>query len=148
MRTYPNITDEALHLTGTQFILNTLASGKEGDEWKQTAEDCKDETIKLFKACSEQELNWCDYLFSKGSMLGLNADILKSYVKYITNIRMRALNLDILYPDNLTNPVPWMNNWLVTDNVQVAPQETEISSYLVGQIDSTIEVDDFDDMEL
>lgn len=140
--------DEALHLTGTQFILNTLASGKEGELWYRVADDSKDAVIELFKKCSEQELDWCDYLFSKGSMLGLNNDILKDYVKYITNVRMDALNLPKLYPNNLTNPVPWMNNWLISDHLQVAPQETEISSYLVGQIDSTISNDDFSDMEL
>jgi ribonucleoside-diphosphate reductase beta chain len=47
-----------------------------------------------------------------------------------------------------TNPIPWINNWLASDNVQVAPQEAEISSYLVGQIDSKIESEELSDFEL
>ena len=74
-------------------------------------------------------------------MVGLNKEILLQYVKYITNQRMQALNLPILYPDYKQNPIPWINAWLSSDNVQVAPQETEISSYLVGQIDAEIDID-------
>lgn len=139
--------DEALHLTGTQFVLNTLASGAEGDMFKEIAFQKKDECIELFRESANQELDWVDYLFSEGSMLGLNSNILKEYVKYITNIRMKALNLDSIYPDSINNPVPWMTNWLVSDNVQVAPQEVEISSYLVGQLDSNID-DSITDFEL
>lgn len=81
-------------------------------------------------------------------MIGLNAEILKEYVEYITNIRIRALGFDDLYPGRNANPLPWMNAWLVSDNVQVAPQEAEISSYLVGAIDSDMDDADFDDFDL
>jgi ribonucleoside-diphosphate reductase beta chain len=55
--------------------------------------------------------------------------------------------LDAIFP-TLQNPLPWINAWLVSDNVQVAPQEAEISSYLVGAIDSEVDIDDFSDFEL
>ncbi|HDL4123733.1 TPA: ribonucleotide-diphosphate reductase subunit beta, partial [Mannheimia haemolytica] len=45
-------------------------------------------------------------------------------------------------------PIPWINAWLVSDNVQVAPQEVEVSSYLVGQIDAKVDSRDFGDFEL
>jgi ribonucleoside-diphosphate reductase beta chain len=80
-------------------------------------------------------------------MIGLNAGILKDYVEYITNTRIRAVKLDPIF-EQKSNPLPWMNNWLVSDNVQVAPQESEISSYLVGQVDSTVGKDDFNDFAL
>jgi ribonucleoside-diphosphate reductase beta chain len=80
-------------------------------------------------------------------MVGLNADILKSYVEYITNIRLRAVGFKDIYADK-GNPLPWMSSWLVSDNVQVAPQETEISSYLIGQVDAEVSADDFGDMQL
>ncbi|MFC2501312.1 MAG: ribonucleotide-diphosphate reductase subunit beta, partial [Haemophilus parainfluenzae] len=101
----------------------------------------------LFLAAAEQEKDWADYLFKDGSMIGLNRDILVQYVEYITNIRMQAVGLPLPFGAR-SNPIPWINAWLVSDNVQVAPQEVEVSSYLVGQIDSKVDTKDFDDFDL
>jgi len=87
-------------------------------------------------------------LFKDGSMIGLNKDILCQYIEYITNLRMETVGLPAAFPNSKSNPIPWINTWLSSDNVQVAPQETEISSYLVGQIDSDLSDSDFDDFEL
>ena len=81
-------------------------------------------------------------------MLGLNEKILCQYVEYITNARMRTLGLPPLFADANVNPIPWINNWLSSDNKQVAPQEGEITSYLVGNIDSDLSDSNFDDFEL
>lgn len=80
-------------------------------------------------------------------MIGLNKDILCQYVEYITNIRMQAVGLKLPF-EARSNPIPWINAWLVSDNVQVAPQEVEVSSYLVGQIDAEVNTDDLSDFEL
>ncbi|MGD8122671.1 class Ia ribonucleoside-diphosphate reductase subunit beta [Vibrio sp. TRT 2004] len=140
--------DEALHLTGTQHMINLLRNGQDDFSFMQIAEECKQECFDLFKAAAEQEKEWAEYLFKDGSMIGLNKDILCQYVEYITNIRMQAVGLDAAYPEATSNPIPWINAWLSSDNVQVAPQEAEISSYLVGQIDSDVRADDFKDFEL
>ncbi|WP_019673399.1 class Ia ribonucleoside-diphosphate reductase subunit beta [Psychrobacter lutiphocae] len=140
--------DEALHLTSTQHMLNIMASGKDDPEMVQIAKDCYEDSIDIFRKAAEQEKDWAGYLFKDGSMIGLNKDILCQYVEYITNLRMEAVGLPALFPDSRTNPIPWINTWLSSDNVQVAPQETEISSYLVGQIDSDLSDADFDDFEL
>ncbi|MFV0574681.1 MAG: class Ia ribonucleoside-diphosphate reductase subunit beta [Vibrio sp.] len=140
--------DEALHLTGTQHMLNILRNGQDDFSFMQIAEEAKQECFDLFKAAAEQEKEWAEYLFKDGSMIGLNKDILCQYVEYITNIRMQAVGLDAAYPNATSNPIPWINAWLSSDNVQVAPQEAEISSYLVGQIDNEIGADDFGDFEL
>ena len=140
--------DEALHLTGTQHMLNILRNGQDDFSFMQIAEDCKQDCFDLFKEAAEQEKEWAEYLFKDGSMIGLNKDILCQYVEYITNIRMQAVGLEMAYPKATSNPIPWINAWLSSDNVQVAPQETEISSYLVGQIDNEISADDFGDFEL
>ena len=81
-------------------------------------------------------------------MIGLNYNILSHYVEYITNLRMNAVGLEPIFPSATQNPIPWINAWLVSDNVQVAPQEVEVSSYLVGQIDSEVKVEDLGDFEL
>ena len=139
--------DEALHLTGTQHILNNWASGKDDPEMQEISEQLSEEGRQIFLDVVEQEKEWADYLFKDGSMIGLNAQILNQYIEYISNQRMTAIGFDAPF-DVKSNPLPWMNAYLVSDNVQVAPQETEISSYLVGQVDSAVAVDDFDDFDL
>ena len=139
--------DEALHLTGTQFMINTLRSGEDDPEMAEIAKECEQDCYDLFLQAANQEKEWAEYLFEGGSMIGLNKDILCQYVEYITNIRMQAVGLKLPF-EVKSNPIPWINNWLVSDNVQVAPQEAEMSSYLVGQIDSEISEDDLSDFSL
>ena len=140
--------DEALHLTSTQHMLNILRSGDDDPEMAIVAREAQQECFDLFKRAAEQEKEWAGYLFKDGSMIGLNKDILSQYVEYITNIRMQAVGLEPAFEGNKQNPIPWINAWLSSDNVQVAPQEVEISSYLIGQIDSEVNPDDFDEFDL
>jgi len=141
--------DEALHLTGTQHMINLMRDGKDDPDMKKIAKECESEVIQMFKDAAKQEKEWAEYLFRDGSMIGLNAEILKQYLEYITNVRMSALNMKPIFKQN-TNPLPWLNHWLDSDNVQVAPQETEITSYLVSAIDNTMssEDEDFSDFKL
>lgn len=139
--------DEALHLTGTQFMLNTLKSGEDDAEMADIIRECEPLAYDLFVSAANQEKEWADYLFQNGSMIGLNKEILCQYIEYITNIRMQAVGLALPFATR-SNPIPWINNWLVSDNVQVAPQEAEMSSYLVGQIDSQLTGDDLSEFEL
>jgi len=141
--------DEALHLAGTQHMLNLMRDGKDDSDMQAIAIECEAEVIQMFKDAANQEKEWAEYLFRDGSMIGLNAQILKQYLEYITNIRMSALNMQPIF-EQTTNPLPWLNHWLDSDNVQVAPQETEITSYLVSAIDNTIdsEDEDFSDFKL
>ena len=139
--------DEALHLTGTQHILNNWMSGKDDPEMQEIATELRDQGKQIFLDVVEQEKEWAQYLFKDGSMIGLNAQILNQYIEYISNQRLTAIGFEAPF-DIKSNPLPWMNAYLVSDNVQVAPQETEISSYLVGQVDSSVSSDDFDDFDL
>jgi ribonucleoside-diphosphate reductase beta chain len=135
--------DEALHLVGTQHMLNLMGSGKDDPDMQKIAQESKDEVIDMFKEACEQEKEWAEYLFRDGSMIGLNAEILKQYLEYITNIRMNALGLKPIFEERV-NPLPWINHWLDSDSVQVAPQETEITAYLVSAIDNNMAIDDAD----
>lgn len=139
--------DENLHLSSTQHIINLWARGKDDPEMAEIAEELKDEARQIFINATNQEKEWADYLFKNGSMIGLNKEILCEYVEYIAGMRMRAIGLDSPYQSK-SNPLPWMDNYLQSDNVQVAPQEAELQSYLVGQIDSTVSSADFDDFDL
>ncbi|MCY9861092.1 ribonucleotide-diphosphate reductase subunit beta [Vibrio coralliirubri] len=140
--------DEALHLSGTQHMINLLRNGMDDFSFMQIAEELKEDCIKIFTDAAEQEKEWAEYLFKDGSMIGLNKNILCNYVEYITNIRMEAVGLPAPYKNSTSNPIPWINAWLSSDNVQVAPQETEISSYLVGQVDSNVSSSDFNGFSL
>ncbi|MBP8226467.1 MAG: ribonucleotide-diphosphate reductase subunit beta [Pararheinheimera sp.] len=139
--------DEALHLTGTQHMLNIMAAGEDDPEMAEIAKECEEEAYAIFRKAAEQEKDWAEFLFKDGSMIGLNKDILCQYVEYITNNRMQAVGLKPIF-GTTQNPIPWINAWLVSDNVQVAPQESEISSYLVGQIDNEMDGADFGDFDL
>jgi len=130
--------DEALHLSGTQHVIHLMKSGEDDEEFRDIAKECEPEVYEMFKDAAQQEKDWARYLFKDGSMIGLNTYILSQYVEYITNTRMNAVGLDMLF-DVKQNPLPWMSSWLVSSNVQVAPQEAEIGSYLSGAIDSNVE---------
>jgi ribonucleoside-diphosphate reductase beta chain len=139
--------DENIHLTSTQHILNLWIKGKDDPEMAEIAKECEQEAKDIFLLAVEQEKEWARYLFKDGSMLGLNEEILSQYVEYIANQRMSAIGMG--QPFNVSsNPLPWMNNYLASDNVQVAPQEAEISSYLTGQIDSEVASAEFEEFEL
>lgn len=140
--------DEALHLTSTQHMINLMRTGQDDPEMAQVAAELEGDCFEIFKRAAQQEKEWAEYLFKDGSMIGLNKDILSQYVEYITNLRMKAVGLQPAFPQATQNPIPWINAWLSSDNVQVAPQEVEVSSYLVGQIDAEVDADDLGDFEL
>ena len=139
--------DEALHLTGTQHMLNLMRSGQDDPEMAEIAKECEHECWGMFIDAAEQEKQWAEYLFKDGSMIGLNKTILCNYVEYITDLRMSAVGLLPVFGVK-ANPIPWINSWLSSDNVQVAPQEVELTSYLTGALDSEVKADDFSDMEI
>ncbi|MCR3754918.1 MAG: ribonucleoside-diphosphate reductase 1 subunit beta [Candidatus Westeberhardia cardiocondylae] len=137
--------DESLHLSGTQHMLNLLRMYDV--DIKEIFLECQKEFFDIFLVAANQEKDWADYLFHDGSMIGLNKDILIQYIEYITNIRMQAIGLDCIF-DVVSNPIPWIDSWLFSDNVQVAPQEVEASSYLINQINSEIDYDNLSKFKL
>lgn len=136
--------DEALHLSGTQYILREMQNGGEGPLMAKVAKDCEEEAGKLFLDAAQQEKDWATFLFQHGAMLGLNAEILGDYVDYITDQRMRAAGLPSIIEKTLKNPIPWINKWLSSSNVQISPQEKETLQYLSGQVNTNIGDEDFD----
>ena len=141
--------DEALHLVGTQYMINDTIKNPPDELWAEVVSD-KEFMAELTAITAEvvqQEKDWGKYLFKDGTMIGLNYNIIEQYIDYIATQKCRAIGFEPPVVQ-LINPVPWMNSWLSSDNVQVAPQETEITSYLVGQIDSAVSQTDLSDLEL
>lgn len=121
--------DENLHLASTQALLKILP--KDDPDFARIAEETREDSIKLFRDAVDQEKQWAQYLFSGGSMIGLNYQVLADYVEWIANKRMTAAGLPTLYKTG-ANPLPWTQKWIAGSDVQVAPQEVELSSYTIG----------------
>lgn len=126
--------DEALHKTSTTWMLNTLASGAEGQEWAKIAREVKTRITALFASAAEQEIQWAKYLFKDGAMPGINLEVITKYIQYIVDRNLELLGLPPYYGVK-KNPMPWMNTYTNSDNVQVAPQEVEVSSYITAGLD-------------
>jgi ribonucleoside-diphosphate reductase beta chain len=132
--------DENVHLASTQQLMKLLPS--DDKDFVKISKECEPELIKMFEDAVEQEKQWADYLFKDGSMIGLNAQLLKEYVEWIAHKRMTAVGLPSSYKGG-SNPLPWTQKWIAGGDVQVAPQETEISSYVVGGTKQDVDSDTF-----
>jgi len=132
--------DEATHLNlSTQIIKNW--HNNDG-EMKKIAESCKDDVINMYKLCVEEEKAWAKHLMKDGSIIGLNEKLLGDYVEFVANKRLKAIGFDPLFdrPAN-ANPLPWTQHWLSSAGLQVAPQETEVESYIIGGVKQDVDQD-------
>ena len=129
--------DENVHLASTTTMLKLLK--KEDKDFEKIAKELEAESIALYEEVINQEKEWAKYLFQNGSMIGLNEKILSDYIEWIGCKRMRAIGLPCPYVTPQANPLPWTEKWIGGGNVQVAPQETEISSYVIGGVKQDID---------
>lgn len=134
--------DEALHLASTQQMLKLWRTGADDPEMAELYQLLLPEMRQIMLDAYAQEVEWAEYLFKDGSMLGLNLQILTGYLRHIIDKRLVAIGMEPEF-DTPRNPIPWINSWLVSDSVQVAPQETEISTYLTSQVDSEVSASAF-----
>ena len=140
--------DENQHLAITQNILNNWRKGddpemidivKEEEQW----------LIQAFRNTVDEEKRWAEYLFKDGSMIGLNDKLLQQYVEWVANRRIRAIGFKPIYDiPARNNPLPWTEHWISSKGLQVAPQETEVESYIVGGIKQDVKKDTFSGFKL
>ena len=133
--------DENLHLASTQMLLKVLK--KDDPDYNKIAEETEAECIQMFIDAVDQEKAWAEYLFKDGSMIGLNTALLSDYVEWIATRRMINVGLKSPYNDVKNNPLPWTQKWISGADVQVAPQETEITSYVSGGTKQDVSTDTF-----
>lgn len=138
--------DENLHLASTQTLLKILP--KDDPDYIQIAKETEAECIQMFVDAVEQEKEWANYLFKDGSMIGLNTQLLSDYIEWICCKRMTAVGLKCPYTTPQANPLPWTAKWISGADVQVAPQETEISSYVIGGVKQDVDNNTFGGMSL
>ena len=140
--------DENQHLVITQQILNKWRNGDDPDMKKIFKEE-EPWFYKTFENAVNQEKLWSEYLFKNGSMIGLNEKLLQQYVEWIANKRMKAVGLKPVYDIAMrANPLPWTQHWISSKGLQVAPQETEVESYIVGGIKQDVKKDTFSGFKL
>ena len=140
--------DENQHLVITQNILNKWSNGDD-PEFAEIAREEEPNVIEMFKRCVDEEKAWANYLFNKGTMIGLNEKLLHNYVEWIANRRMKAIGIKPIYDvPAKNNPLPWTAHWISSKGLQVAPQETEVESYVVGGIKQDVKKDTFSGFKL
>ena len=140
--------DENQHLAITQNILNKWRDGDDPD-MKNIAREEEGWVTSMFDQAVNEEKRWADHLFMDGSMIGLNDKLLKQYVEWIANRRMKSIGIKPIYDIAAkNNPLPWTEHWISSKGLQVAPQETEVESYVVGGIKQDVKKDTFAGFQL
>ena len=140
--------DENQHLVITQNILNKFRDGDD-PEFAEIAREEEPNVIEMFRKCVDEEKAWANYLFKEGTMIGLNEKLLHNYVEWIANRRMKAIGIKPIYDvPAKNNPLPWTAHWISSKGLQVAPQETEVESYVVGGIKQDVKKDTFSGFKL
>ena len=140
--------DENQHLALTQNIMNKWREGDD-PEMQQIAKEEEEWVYAMFDRAVNEEKRWADYLFKDGSMIGLNDKLLQQYVEWIANRRLKAIGLKPQYDIAANNnPLPWTQHWISSKGLQVAPQETQVQSYVVGGIKQDVKKDTFSGFKL
>ena len=140
--------DESQHMTVTQNIINKWKEGDDPD-MQQIVEQEEENVYNMFRECVEEEKLWAEYLFKDGSIIGLNDKLLSKYVEWTANRRLKSIGLKPIFDAPITNnPLPWTAHWLSSKGMQVAPQETEVESYLIGSIKQDVKKDTFSGFKL
>ena len=135
--------DESQHMTVTQNILNNWKKGDDPDMLDIVKEE-EDYVYSMFQNSVEEEKLWAEYLFKDGSIIGLNDKLLQRYVEWTANRRLKSIGLKPIFDVPISNnPLPWTQHWLSSKGMQVAPQETEVESYLIGSIKQDVKKDTF-----
>ena len=140
--------DENQHLVLTQQIMKKW---QEGDDpvMQEIIKEEEENVIQMFRNAVDEEKEWAEYLFKDGTMIGLNDKLLVKYVEWIANKRMRSIGLKPIYDAPIkNNPLPWTEHWISSKGLQVAPQETEVESYVVGGIKQDVKKDTFSGFKL
>jgi ribonucleoside-diphosphate reductase beta chain len=138
--------DENLHMGFTTSILRYMRD-EVSEGFQEIVQECEPVVIQMYKDATQEEIEWAEYLFKDGAMIGLNADILIQYMKWLTNSRMKTIKLEPIF-EKVSNPINWINNWTESKGEQVAPQETEIQSYVIGAFNQDVDDADFSEFEI
>ena len=140
--------DESQHLALTTHVIKNWQQGDDKD-FTKIIKECDSQVYDMFKTCVDEEKAWAKHLFKDGSIIGLNDRLLYKYVEFIANKRLKAIGMEPIFEQPVTqNPLPWTQHWLSSSGLQVAPQETEVESYIVGGVKQDVDKDIFKGFKL
>jgi ribonucleoside-diphosphate reductase beta chain len=131
--------DEILHKDWTGWIINQVV--KEDPRFARAKAECEQEVYNMYLDVIREEKQWADYLFNKGPVIGLNANILKDFVDYTAANALKEIGIKYQSPAPKTTPIPWFNKHVNTSNKQTALQENESTNYVIGVMSDTVDYD-------
>ena len=131
--------DEILHKDWTAWIINQVV--KEDARFARAKQECEAEVYAMYLDVIREEKAWADYLFKKGPVIGLNANILKDFVDYTAVGALKEVGVKYLTPAPKTTPIPWFNKHVNTSNKQTALQENESTNYVIGAMSDSLDYD-------
>lgn len=134
--------DENEHLNLTQHTLKILKHVK-AEGFTETFQKLIPKIKERFYQAYHEECKWIDYLFSKGSYLGMSANIMKNYINYLIVRRMKAVGLeaDVNNLDGniiTNNPIPWVQGYVHNNEEEKLPQTEKVLNYVTGGINNDI----------
>jgi ribonucleoside-diphosphate reductase beta chain len=135
--------DELLHTDWTAYIINRVV--RDDPRFAAAKERCKDRVMQMYLDVIEEEKAWADYLFQKGTVIGLNAKVMRDFVDWTAQHRLK--DIGIKYDTGIkSTPLPWFNKHLNTSKKQTALQENESVSYVIASMTNALEYDELPDI--
>lgn len=129
--------DELDHLQVSQYLLRVLKASKE-EGFTEIYKKIEPQIPEMFRDAMDEEFEWIDFIFEKGSFLGMTPDLAKLYLKHLCNKRLKAIHAPTIYEGVSKNPIPWVDSYIHYDAVEVLPQETELTNYVFDNLDKGI----------
>jgi ribonucleoside-diphosphate reductase beta chain len=131
--------DELLHKEWTAFMINQVV--KEDPRFAEAKVECEAEVYELYLDVIREEKIWADYLFNRGPVIGLNANILKDFVDYTAVGALKDIGIKYQSPAPRSTPIPWFNKHSDTSKKQTALQENESTNYVIGVMSESLDYD-------
>jgi len=132
--------DELLHKGWTAFLINQVV--KEDNRFAEVKAECEQEVYQLYMDVIREEKEWADYLFQKGTVIGLSSNILKDFVDYTAVSALKDIGIKYGQPAPKTTPIPWFNKHSDTSKKQTALQESESTNYVIGVMGDNLDYDE------
>ena len=132
--------DELLHKGWTAWMINQVI--KEDPRFAKAAQECQEEVLQIYRDVITEEKAWADYLFQKGPVIGLNANILKDFVDYTAADALKAIGIKYWATAPKSTPIPWFNKHSDTSKKQTALQENESTNYVIGVMSDAVDYDE------
>ena len=131
--------DEILHKDWTAWIINQVV--KEDTRFAQARIDCEEEVYEMYADVIREEKDWATYLFKKGPVIGLNANILRDFVDFTAVGALKEIGIKYRGTAPRSTPVPWFMKHVNTSNKQTALQESESTNYVIGAMSDSLDYD-------